>query len=153
MVGGRGSARELREVDQASDVLGAASESQPDLIDVHAGLDEMEDAPLDGAQIPVCVHGVRGQGRSLPVTRVRASDVQRLCVDGSDPLVGAFETIASLVDLVLGEILDDEQMANRITRLDELAVRGDDLFSFHHIHQLTRVTSLLTHGARNESSW
>lgn len=74
---------------------------------------------------------------SLPVARVGGSDVQRLFVDGPDPLVGAFEAITSLVDLLLGEILHHEEMPHRIARLDELAVRGDDLNSFDHVNQLT----------------
>jgi hypothetical protein len=65
--------------------------------------------------------------------------VQLLFVDGPDSLVRALEAITSLVDLFLGEIFDDEQMSNRIARLDQLAVRGDDLDSFDHVDQLTRV--------------
>jgi CspA family cold shock protein len=56
--------------------------------------------------------------------RVR-SDAQNCLVDVLDPLVGPGQTIARVVDLLLGEALDHEEMPNGIARLAQLAVSCD----------------------------
>jgi sorbitol-specific phosphotransferase system component IIBC len=53
------------------------------------------------------------------------SDAQNCVVDVFDPLVGPGKTIAGVVDLLLGEILDHEEVLNGIARLAQLAVSCD----------------------------
>jgi hypothetical protein len=67
------------------------------------------------------------------------SDVQHLSVGSLNPLVGARETTTSIIDLVLGETFHHEQTPNRVTCLDQFAVRGDDVGSFGHAFNLLRI--------------
>ena len=58
--------------------------------------------------------------------------MQHLVVDGRGSLVRSSETIACLVDLRLGENLDDQELSDRITRFAKLTVRGNNLLAFYH---------------------
>jgi hypothetical protein len=60
------------------------------------------------------------------------SDAQNCLVDVFDPLIGLCKTIASVVDLWLGEILDQEETLNGIARFAQLAVSCDDVRAVDH---------------------
>jgi hypothetical protein len=64
--------------------------------------------------------------------------VQHLVVDGCCAFISASETIARLVDLRLGERLDDQEMSHRITRLAKLTVCGNDPLALDHALNLPR---------------
>src|SRR5207244_3349282 len=49
-----------------------------------------------------------------------------------DLLVGAGKTIACVVDLLLGEILDHEEVLNGVARFAQLAVSCDDVGAVDH---------------------
>jgi hypothetical protein len=66
------------------------------------------------------------------------SDAQNCLVDVFDALVGPGKTIACVVDLLRGEILDHEEVLNGIARLAQLAVSCDHVRSVDHE---TRATS------------
>lgn len=53
--------RELGQMDQSLDVLAAASESLRDLTGVGAGVDEVQDATLDRAEVAAIRDGSRAQ--------------------------------------------------------------------------------------------
>jgi hypothetical protein len=60
------------------------------------------------------------------------SDAQDCLVDVFDPLVGAGKTIAGVVDLLLGEILDHEEMLNGVAGFAQLAVSCDHVRAVDH---------------------
>ena len=60
------------------------------------------------------------------------SDAQNCLVDVFDLLVGPGKTIARVVDLLLGEILDHEEVLNGIARFAQLAVSCDDVRAVDH---------------------
>jgi hypothetical protein len=66
-----------------------------------------------------------------------ASDADQLSVHRTSALVGARESVPSVVDLLLRELFDREQLSNCVTCFDELAVCGNDFSSLNHILQLT----------------
>jgi hypothetical protein len=63
--------------------------------------------------------------------------VQRLFVDFMGSLVGARKATAGLIDPLLRQILDHQQMPNRVACLDQFAVRRNDLRSLDHAAQST----------------
>ena len=65
------------------------------------------------------------------LARVR-SDAQNCVVGVFDLLVGPGKTVAGVVDLVLGEILDHEEMLNGIARLAQFAVSCDHVGAIDH---------------------
>lgn len=60
------------------------------------------------------------------------SDAQNCLVGVFDPLVGPGKTIARVVDLLLGEILDHEEVLNGIARFAQLAVSCDHVRTVDH---------------------
>ena len=70
----------------------------------------------------------RSQFRCTGVT----SDAQSFLVDVFDPLVGLGETIAGVVDLVLGEVLDDEEVLSGVVRFAQFAVRCNHVRAVDH---------------------
>jgi hypothetical protein len=60
------------------------------------------------------------------------SDAQACLVGVFDLLVGLGKTIACVVDLLLGEILDHEEMLNGVARFAQLAVSCDDVGAVNH---------------------
>ena len=60
------------------------------------------------------------------------SDAQHCLVSVFDLLVGPGKTIACVVDLLLGEILDHEEMLSGVARFAQLAVSCDDVGAVDH---------------------
>jgi hypothetical protein len=61
-----------------------------------------------------------------------SSEAQNCLVDVFDALVSLGKTIARVVDLLLGEILDHEEVLNGIARLAQLAVSCDHIRAVDH---------------------
>jgi hypothetical protein len=85
---------------------------------------------------------------SLAIGEATVSDAEQLSVHFTDPLVGTRESIPSVVDPLLCEILDREQVSNCVTCLDELAVCSNDFSSFDHVIQLTACLVALRRASR-----
>lgn len=60
------------------------------------------------------------------------SDAQHCLVGVFDLLVGPGKTIACVVDLLLGEILDHEEMLSGIARFAQFSMSCDDVRSVDH---------------------
>jgi hypothetical protein len=60
------------------------------------------------------------------------SDAQHCLVGVFDLLVGPGKTIACVVDLLLGEILDHEEMSSGIARFAQFSMSCDDVRSVDH---------------------
>ena len=60
------------------------------------------------------------------------SDAQHCLVGVFDLLVGPGKTIACVVDLLLGEILDHEEMLSGIARFAQFSMSCDDVRSIDH---------------------
>jgi hypothetical protein len=72
------------------------------------------------------------------------SDAQNCLVDVFDALVGPGKTIARVVDLLLGEILDHEEVLNGIARLAQFAVSCDHVRAVDHETELPPTCPNLT---------
>lgn len=78
------------------------------------------------------ISGGPGVVPALPGPTGVKSDAQRFLVDVFDPSVGPVKTIARAVDLLLGEILDYEEVLSGVVRFAQFAVSCNHVCAVDH---------------------